>query len=151
VRALGYAEQEEGLMSAEDNAAVVRRVYTTFNDHDLDAAAALVTDDFELVDVATGLTYHGSAGFREWLAPWLAAVPDARTEVTSLIVQGDWVATEHTGRGTHSGSLPTPGGELPPSGRPVELRFGEFFELRGGKIARLRAYWDVGTLLRQVT
>jgi steroid delta-isomerase-like uncharacterized protein len=138
-------------MTAEDNAAVVRTVYTAFNDHDLDAVVALVTDDFELVDVATGQTYQGPAGCRAWLEPWLTAVPNARTEVTSLVVEGDWVATEHTGRGTHTGPLPTPAGELPPSGRPIELRFGEFFELRGGKIARMRAYWDVGTLLRQVT
>ena len=137
-------------MAGEDNAAVVRTVYSGFNTGDIDAVVALVTDDFVLEDVAQGLTFRGPAGGREWLSAWRTAVPDSLTEITSLIEQGDWIATEHTGRGTHTGPLRTPAGELPPTGRPIELRFAEIFELRGGKIARLRAYWDVATLLRQI-
>ena len=137
-------------MSAEDNAALVRTIYGAFNDHDADRVIAAVSDDFELLDVPTGQTFRGPGGFRQWLQPWLTAAPNARTELTSVIAAGDSVATEHTGRGTHTGPLATPGGEVPPSGRPIELRFAEIFEVRDGKIVAMRAYWDVATLLRQV-
>jgi predicted ester cyclase len=70
--------------------------------------------------------------------------------VTTLLVAGDRAASEHTGRGTHTGPLAGPTGELPPTGRRFELRSAELYELRGGKVARVRAYYDVATLLRQL-
>lgn len=143
-------ERAGGWMSTQENADVVRSVYERFNAGDLDAAAATAADDFELLDVALGQTFRGPEGFRHWLEPWLAAVPDAHTEVTNLIAAGDWVVTEHTGRGTHSAPLLSPAGEIPPTGRRIELRFAEVFQMREGKIARLRAYWDTATLLRQL-
>ena len=86
----------------------LRTVYSGFNAGDIDAVVALVTDDFVLEDVAQGLTFRGPAGGREWLSAWRTAVPDSLTEITSLIEQDDWIATEHTGRGTRTGPLRTP-------------------------------------------
>jgi len=133
-------------MSAEP----VMQLYERFNERDLDGVLALLTDDFVLEDVALGLRFDGPDGFREWLAPFLSAMPDASTEVTLVVDGGDWVATEHTGRGTHTGPLPTPQGEVPASGHSVELKFGEFFQLRDDKVAALRAYWDSASLMRQI-
>jgi len=128
----------------------VTDLYERFNAGDLEGVLALLTDDFVLEDVAAGATFNGPDGFREWVEPFVRAMPDARTEVTRVVDGGEWVATEHTGRGTHTGPLATPAGEVPPTGRAVELRFGEFFQLRDGKVASLRAYWDIASLLRQV-
>ena len=129
---------------------LVRKLYERFNAGDLEGALSLLADDFVLEDPALGMRFDGPDGFREWVQPFLTAMPDASTELTLVVDGGDWVATEHTGRGTHTGPFPTPEGEIPPSGRSVELRFGEFFQLRDGKIALLRAYWDSATLFRQI-
>jgi ketosteroid isomerase-like protein len=59
------------------------------------------------------------------------------------------VATEHIGRFTHTGPLLTPAGEIPPTGRRVELQIAEVYRMREGKIALLHAYYDVATMLRQ--
>jgi steroid delta-isomerase-like uncharacterized protein len=128
----------------------VEQLYERFNKRDLDGVLALLTEDFVLEDVALGLRFEGPEGFEAWLTPFLSAMPDASTEVTLVVDGGDRVATEHTGRGTHTGPLPTPEGEIPASGRPVELKFGEFFQLRDGKIAHFRAYWDSASLMRQI-
>jgi steroid delta-isomerase-like uncharacterized protein len=140
----------EDAVSAEENAALVREMYAAFNDHELDRTVAVVSDDFTLLDVATGQTYHGPQGFKQWLQPWLTAVPNGRAELTNLLATDDAVATEHVGRGTHSGPLVTRDRTIPASGRPVELSFAEVIEVGGGKLVAMRAYWDAATLLRQV-
>lgn len=41
--------------------------------------------------------------------------PDARTEIVNLISDGARVASEHIGRGTHTGPFVTPAGTIPSS------------------------------------
>src|SRR5712691_541639 len=122
-------------MAPRDNAAVVQSLYEGFNARDLDRVLASVTDDFELSDVATGKTFHGPSGFQEWLTTWLQGMPDAQTEVLNVIVAGDWVVSEHRGRGTHTGPLTSSEGTIEPTGRSIELQFAEFFLMREGKVA----------------
>jgi steroid delta-isomerase-like uncharacterized protein len=137
-------------LSGRDGLRVIQRMYEAFNRHDLDWVVAGVTDDFELFDVAQGQTYHGPAGFRVWLETWLRAMPDVQAEVVNALVEGDWVVAEHQGRGTQTGPLPGPSGEIAPTGRVVELRMALFFLLRGAKVARARTYYDQATQLRQL-
>ena len=95
-------------MANEQALATVRAVYDGFNSGDVPLLLSLVTDDFELVDVALGMSWHGLAGWGEWLQNWATSLPDARTHLDSIISQGDVIVTEHTGRGTHTGPLNTP-------------------------------------------
>jgi steroid delta-isomerase-like uncharacterized protein len=144
------ADEREETDVADDNTAVVRALFDAFNEGDMARAAATVTDDFELVDLAAGQTFHGRDGCRQWLETFKMALPDARTEVVNLVGDGDRVASEHIGRGTQTGPFVTPAGAIPPTGRQIELRIGEFYELREGKIAKLHAYYDGATMLRQL-
>ncbi len=140
-------------METQDNTGIVRDVYNAFNDHDLDRAAAMVSEDFELVDFAADRqTFRGSEGIRQWLQVFLTAFPDATVEVTNVVGAGEegWVFTEHTGRGTHTGPLVGPSGTIPPTGRKIELPIGELFQVQNGKIALIHAYYDGATLMRQL-
>ncbi len=128
----------------------VMQIYERFNARDLEGMLECLAEDFVLEDVALGLRFEGRDGFTQWLHGFTTAMPDSSTEVTKVVDGGDWVATEHTGRGTHTGPLATPGGEIPASGASVELRFGEFFDVRDGKVALMRAYWDSASLFRQI-
>ena len=136
----------------DDRAAWIRHVvYDAFNEHDVDRWLDNVTDDHRLEDVALGITFEGKDGLRAWAENWLRAAPDAKTELLNVVAQGDWIVTEHVGRATHTGPLRTPdGGEIPATGRSIELRFAELFQLRDGKIALMRAYWDSATFFRQL-
>ena len=64
------------------------------------------------------------------------AGPDAKAEVQTTIEAGEWVATEHVGRFTHTGPLLSPTGEIPPTGRHVELRFAEIYKVKRRKAHR---------------
>jgi steroid delta-isomerase-like uncharacterized protein len=138
-------------MSVEQNIAVVQSIYDAFNSHDIEKLLGTLADDFTLVDVPTGQTFYGPEGFMQWVQPFAVAAPDSTTEVTNIIASGEAVFTEHTGRGTHTGPLVTPTGAIAPTQRPFELKFAEVFQVRNGKIAAMRAYWDTGTLVRQLS
>ncbi len=137
-------------MSLEQNLATVRAVYDGFNTGDVPLLLSLITDDFELQDIALGMSWHGRQGWGEWLQNWATSMPDAKVHLDTIIAQGDVVVTEHTGRGTQTGPLNTPAGAIPPPGKMTQLRFAEIFEMRDGKIKTLRAYWDTATLMRQL-
>ena len=139
------------MAETRDNAAIVRDLYDAFNDHDLDRVAAMVTQDFELVDFAAdGQSFRGPEGFRQWLQIFLTAAPDAKVEVTNVVAAGDWVFSEHIGRGTHTGPLVGPAGTIPPTGRRIELPIGELFRIEDNKIALIHAYYDGATMMRQL-
>jgi steroid delta-isomerase-like uncharacterized protein len=137
-------------MSLEQNLATVRAVYQGFNTGDIPLLSSLVTEDFELIDIALGMSWHGQQGWLEWLQNWSVSIPDAKTRVDTIFGQGDQVLTEHTGGGTHTGPLTTPAGTISPTGKRIELKFAEVFEMRDGKIKTMRAYWDTATLMRQL-
>ncbi|SNR50439.1 ester cyclase [Blastococcus mobilis] len=129
---------------------IVRALYDAFNAGDLDGAAALVSDDFQLTDVASGQTLSGPDGCRRWLGMFRTALPDATAELVTVVAEGPRVATEHVGRGSHRGPLVGPGGTIPPTGRTIELRLAELFHVHEGRITSLHAYYDSASLLRQL-
>jgi steroid delta-isomerase-like uncharacterized protein len=139
-------------VETQDNAAIARDLFDAFNDHDPDRAAALVSEDFELVDFAAdGQVFRGPQGLRQWLQIFLTALPDAKVELTNVVAAGEgWVFTEHIGRGTHTGALVGPSGTIPPTGRRIELPVGELLRVEEGKITLLHAYYDGATLMRQL-
>ena len=135
----------------EDNAAIARAVFQAFNDHDLERAGALAAEDMEFVDVPTGRTMRGPEGFKDGMRAWIRACSDARVEVVDMFAGEEGsVTAEFVGRGTHDGPLATPGGEIPPTGRSLELRYCEVFRMRDEKIASARLYYDAATLLGQL-
>lgn len=137
-------------MSHDQNLATVHAVYEGFNTGNVPLLLSLVTDDFELVDMALGISWHGQQGWGEWLQNWATSMPDARVNLETTTAQGDRIVTEHTGGGTHTGPLNTPAGAIPPTGKTIQLKFAEVFEMRDGKIRTMRAYWDTGSLMRQL-
>ena len=137
-------------MSLDQNIATVRAVYAGFNTGNVPLLLSLVTEDFELEDVALGMSWHGPQGWSEWLQNWATSMPDAHIQLDSITAQGDQVATEHSGGGTQTGPLNTPMGSIPPTGKSIQLRFAEVFTMRDGKIKTMRAYWDTATLMRQL-
>jgi steroid delta-isomerase-like uncharacterized protein len=137
-------------MMTTDAATVIHDLFTAFNQREIVHATSLVTDDFELQDIPAGLTFRGPQGLNQWLQTFLTAGPDAKAEVQTTIEAGEWVATEHVGTFTHTGPLLSASGEVPPTGRRVELRFAEIYKVNEGKLTEMRAYYDSATMLRQL-
>ena len=95
-------------MSAEENIEVVRRFSQALTDRDWAAFDDLVAEDCEWTDVPSGTTIHGRAELVALCKVFTAAFPDFAVENVTLIGQGDLVANEWRGTGTHQAALPAP-------------------------------------------
>ena len=137
-------------MPAHDNAATARAFNDAFNARDWDAAAGMATADVEMVNVATGQRFQGPDGVRQFLQGWATAFPDGQVETTLVIADDRGAVVEFVGRGTQTGPLQGPAGDIPPTGRAVAVPFASILEMREGKIARGRLYFDSTTLLQQL-
>lgn len=117
-------------MPARDNEALVREAHAACNDH-------------EWIVVATGEIFRDAEGSRRCLRTWADAFPDTRTEITGVYAGDDFVGVEYTGRGTHEDTLKGSAGDIPPTGRPVEMRFCDVHHARDAKIYRSHSYFDL--------
>jgi steroid delta-isomerase-like uncharacterized protein len=135
---------------ASENLALVAKVYDLWNDRDLERALDLATDDIEIRLVATGQTLTGRDGFRRFMERFVSASSDMKKHITNQVASADQVVSEFTLRGTHDGPLRTPTGEIPPTGREIQLEVVEVIGVRGEKIAWIRNYSDTMTLMRQL-
>jgi|SRR5579884_1321975 len=138
-------------MSVEESTHLVREHYNNFNKRDFGTGATLVDPKVRWINVPFGTIYEGPEGYKQNLKMWTTAMSDARAEITNLIASDRWVAVEFTGKGTHqSGPFIGPKGPIPPTGKSIELSFCEIFEIKNGKIALIRVYFDAATLMRQL-
>jgi steroid delta-isomerase-like uncharacterized protein len=142
-------------MTAQENVALARSQLDLFNSHRsdpawLDKAVASLADDFEQMDVPSGRTVRGPDGFRQLNLFFAEGFPDSATEITNVFATEDQVVVEFTGRGTNTGPLHMPTGDLPPTGRHADLRFCNVSKIRNGKIVSSHVYYDLMTMLQQL-
>ncbi len=50
--------------------------------------------------------------------------------------------TEYVFSGTHTGRLASPAGEIPPTGKRLELKFADVFVIRDGLVVEHHIYYD---------
>ena len=138
-------------MSAQDNAALARKIYQLFSNNQFDEVLALATEDIEVVLTPFGQTFHGHDGFSTFMQGFKGAFPDLKmTEITHQVATENEVVSEFKARGTHTGPLLTPAGEVPPTGRTVDFTVCEVWSVKNGKVASLRNYQDAASIMRQL-
>ena len=124
-----------------DGRRLVEEAFAIFEANDLERLGDVFAADCELV--LPGATGHGLDEARALLRVWLDALPDVRHTISTLVEDGDAVACEVDVRGTHTGTLRTPTGDVPPAGRSVRIESATVVAIRDGKVATWRAYFDL--------
>jgi steroid delta-isomerase-like uncharacterized protein len=132
------------------NVDVVLKLYDRYAAKDYDGAAALVDPEIEWTVIAFGQTVRGVEGFRQMFAGFAIPFPDSQIKIKNVIDGGEWVVTEYNFVGTHNGPLATPTGEVPATGRPIDIPGIEVYRLRDGKIVEFRTYFDNATMMTQL-
>ena len=121
---------------------LVQRNFAAWNAHDADKVASLYADDVIYEDVAFGLTARGHAEMQKMAAGFFASVPDLKLEVVRHTSMGDRGSVEWVFSGTDVGLYKT--------GKKFSVRGASVYELRGGKFAGNRDYYDSASIMRQV-
>ncbi|MBV9796635.1 MAG: nuclear transport factor 2 family protein [Solirubrobacterales bacterium] len=119
-----------------------------FNAHDMDGFAEVVADD--VVVVAPGMRCAGKPAFVEFYGGWLQAFHDAHIEVHHVHFLDDIAVEEGTFSGTHDGVLPTPNGEIPPTGRSVSVPYIHVLRYRNGLHVSFNLAFDRLLMLEQL-
>lgn len=144
-------------MSSPATSASPRETVTAWiaavNAHDPAAVERTLAPDFTW-ELGTSST-QGAAASREAWQLWFEAFPDFRFEVLQTVADGPYVVTRLRMTGTHTGPLRFRGTRsmehpIAPSGKRFDLPGAAVQEVRDGRIVRLWAYWDTGTLMRQL-
>ena len=124
------------------------RWFETVQGGDGDAIAAMLTDDIDFYTPAGPVsTPQEAAGYIKGFA---VAMPDAGFRIDRWIEQGEQGVAIGRYTGTHTGPLAGPMGEIPATGRSVDVPFATEFAIRDGRLSRHRAYWDNGTFMMQL-
>jgi predicted ester cyclase len=102
-------------MDHHEKKAQIERIFDVFNRRALDELDGIFHPDY--VDHTPMGDLHGVQAFKDHIQTWLSAFPDARFEVSDIIVEGDQAAWRSRLSGTNTGSLMG----MPPTGRAVDV------------------------------
>jgi ketosteroid isomerase-like protein len=125
---------------SQENVEIVRQATNAFSGGDADAFAELTTSDVEWkvgLAAVEGEVFRGEEGVRAYFGRLSTAWSEFKFLADEFRDLGDVVVVLGRLRGTGRAG-----------GVPVESRVGAVWELRGGKIWRLRAYLDPDEALK---
>ena len=121
-----------------------------YSEKNWDKARESVTPNYHYDEVATHRAVDGIDRVLEVWKGWAKAFPDSKATFHHAFASGDRVVVELSWKGTHTGPLTTPKGEVAPTGKSIDLRAVQIQELKNGKVASTRQYFDMATLMSQL-
>lgn len=117
------------------------RHIAAFNDKDLEGFVANESSDIEFV-IPGDITLRGREQVRDYMQLFWNAFPDMRVRAISQVIAGDTAVTEAVYEGTHTGTLRTPNGDVPPTGRRVRGRQVAVQRVKDSQICSEHLYFD---------
>jgi steroid delta-isomerase-like uncharacterized protein len=130
-----------------DTIALIRRYYERFNAGDVDGFLDMLADDV-VHDISQSGREAGKAAFRKFLDHMNRCYEE---RVRDLVVMVDDSGKHAAAEFQLDGTYVKTDGDLPPAkGQKYVLTVGAFFEISGGKIARVSNTYNFKDWLRQV-
>lgn len=124
-------------MSKEVADKFVEALWKLEEDRDVEALAALHTEDCEVGNVAVPRTFEGIEGLKEFWTDYRKTFGEMKSEFRNVFATDDRAALEWTTTGTANN------GE-------VEYDGVSLLEIEGDKVKRFKAYFDPRSLTQQV-
>ncbi|HEX9708870.1 MAG TPA: nuclear transport factor 2 family protein [Candidatus Thermoplasmatota archaeon] len=140
------AQVAKGSAIEDDNVARVRATFAALDAKDAAAFLSGLSEDAVLDDMIEPRPYRGQGQVKAWFETWTHAVPDARSEIATIIGAGDSVLVETVLRGTLKGPL----GRLAPSDREFAVHRAVVVRLAGGKLTRITVFMNGRELAQAV-
>ena len=135
---------------SHSNEAVVRNAYAVAERKDMEGWLKLFTPDGVFTDNSIGVTYRG----RDLVYPvrnFGTAFSNMHRELYHIYAADhDIVVVQLALQGTHDGTLQTPFGELPATGKQMNAPCCDVFELEDGRIKRFDCYPEGSVVFAQL-
>lgn len=137
-------------MSNDSLLSAARASLDAYNAKDWDAVKASITEDCVYEETATHRRMEGVDAILEGWQGWGTAMPDSAATCESMYAFEGGAVMELTWRGTHSGPMQGPEGEIPATGKSFEMRGCQVIEMEGDKAKSIRHYFDIATMMTQL-
>jgi len=137
-------------MAEKSVADLAKEQVLAYNAKDWDRARAALAPEVVYEEVGTHRKLKGVDDVLTAWKGWATAIPDSRATFQSELVSGNTAVLEITWTGTHDGPLQTPNGEIPATGKKIELRAVQVVDVANDRVKSVRQYFDMGTLLQQI-
>jgi predicted ester cyclase len=128
---------------------IVEKHYRNFNEHDLAAEGEIMHKNVA-VEAPGAPQLRGLEAFTQFAKAWEGGFPDGQLKMLNFVETGDLAVAEGTFSGTNTGSLMTPGGAIPATGKRLQMKYCDLFRVREGKIVEHRVYFDQVEFLTQL-
>jgi predicted ester cyclase len=135
--------------TAMEARAVIERGMAAFNRGDMEQLARDSAPDI-VATAPGGMEYRGPQAVKEFNQSWRTGFPDAIITATGMIAFGSMVVVEGEFAGTHTGTLATPMGDIPATGKRVSDRYVQVFTVDRGLVSRAHLYFDRMSLMSQL-
>jgi predicted ester cyclase len=137
-------------MATQSKAAVLTDIIDSFCAKDLDRLRTLVDDQIVYLETGTGRRVEGIDAYIAMCKGWLAAFPDIAGKATSVLEGGNQGAVEIAWTGTNDGPIPMPDGEVPATGKSININSTFWATFNGDKVIEARHHLDVLGMLQQL-
>jgi steroid delta-isomerase-like uncharacterized protein len=137
-------------MSHQSQIKAAKAPIVAYGKKNWDAVRSAITPACTYDEVATHRKIKGADEVIACWKGWAAALPDSKATFHKAEVSGDTVILELTWRGTQTGPLETPAGQIAATGKTIELRACQVTEIAHGKVKTMRQYFDMATILQQL-
>src|SRR5947208_1608324 len=126
---------------------VSRRIFEeVWNDKNIAVLDELIAADYVHDDPQSPKFSDGIEGYKQLVAHYFNAFPDARFTIVQEIQEGDTAETRWRVQGTHKGDLPM----LPATNKSFSVAGATIARLKDGKIVEGWNIWDALGLMQQL-
>lgn len=130
---------------------VANGVLKAMNSHDATKMAELYTEDAIYIVSGEPEPIRGRKAIEKNHVTLFRAFPDMKIEFTLVLESGNYIVFEQIVHGTHKGLFSTPAGDIPATGRRIELKMVWIAKVTPeGLIAEDHTYYDTGEFMRQL-
>jgi uncharacterized protein (TIGR02246 family) len=142
--AQGYEEKAK-----VDLKKVADKIAKAYESVDATAIANCYAEDAIVVE--PGEVIRGRKAIQEHMEGFFRAFPDLKFEFLTILPSGNHIAFEMLVRGTNTGAMISPEGEIPPTGKKVEFKAVWIGRISAdGLIEEDRSYYDTADFMRQL-
>jgi len=125
--------------------------FAAMNARDIDGMTAMISPHADVRTPLGNLT--GPQEYPEWIEMHFQALLDFTHEIRGIAVESEadqTLAFELHATGTHTGKLTLPSGDVPPTGRRVDVPAADFWRFSDGLIVEYRLYFNLVDFLGQL-
>ena len=129
---------------------IAKASIVAYGNKDWDAVKRVFTPGIVYDEVSTNRKARGVDEVLSLWKGWATAFPDSKATFENAHVSGNTVILEVTWRGRQTGPLQTATGEIPATGKPMEMRACQIVDVVDGKTQQIRQYFDIATMMAQL-